>query len=53
MKAIIWGEYSLFALAALSVGANFLYLPSLTFFNFLNYAKNIRPPYQVLRLVVW
>ena len=43
MKAIIWGEFSLFALAAWSVGANFLYLPRLTFFKFNNYAKNLRP----------
>ncbi len=43
MRTIIWGEFSLFAVAALSVAANFLYLPRLTFFNFLNYAKNIRP----------
>lgn len=41
MKPIIRGEFSLFALAALSVGANFLYLSRLTFFNFLYYAKNL------------
>ena len=41
MRTIIWGELSLFALAALSVGANFLYLPRLTFFKFLYYAKDI------------
>ena len=48
MKPIIRGEFSLFALAALSVGANFLYLPRLTFLNFYNYAKNIRPANTIL-----
>lgn len=42
MRATIWGEFSLFASAALSVGANFLYLPRLTFFLFQYYAKNLR-----------
>ena len=41
MRAIIRGEFSLFALAALSVGANFLYLPRLTFLTFYNYAKDL------------
>ena len=41
MRAIIWGEFHFFALAALSVGAIFLYLRSLTFFNFQYYAKNL------------
>lgn len=44
MKPIIWGEFSLFASAVLSVGANYLYLPRLTFLIFSYYAKNIRPP---------
>ena len=48
MRAIIWGELSIFALAALSVGANFLYLPRLTFFKFNNYAKDLRPSNTIL-----
>lgn len=41
MRAIIWGEFSLFAVAALFVAANFLYLPRLTFLKLLNYAKDL------------
>lgn len=41
MRAIIWGEFSLFAVAALSVAANFLYLPRLTFLKLYNYAKDL------------
>ena len=48
MKAIIWGEFSLFALAALSAGAIFLYLHRLTFFNSFNYAKDLRPSNPIL-----
>ena len=48
MRAIIWGEFSLFAVAALSVAANFLYLPRLTFFKFLHYAKNLRQTNPIL-----